>query len=287
MFEKYMKIALDEAKTSLKSGNKGFGAVIIKNDELIAQAHDTAMTDHDPTAHAEMNVIKIASKLLGIDLSDCTIISTHEPCPMCSTAMIWANISKIAFGTTIIDSIKLGRNMINIRCSEIAEQSKNPIEIYEGILKHECLNFYNPNVIKYVNKLRGADDTILENMEKDLYNKRLSWFKENEHSIKNQKGTDLEKAYHLLRMKINIKIVDIPVVSKTDSEIVFRSKNFCPLLEACKILDLDTKLICKKVFEQPTDALVKLINPKLAFTRNYNSIRPYKAFCEESIKLQK
>jgi tRNA(Arg) A34 adenosine deaminase TadA len=282
-----MKIALDEAKTSLKSGNKGFGAVIIKNDELIAQAHDTAMTDHDPTAHAEMNVIKIASKLLGIDLSDCTIISTHEPCPMCSTAMIWANISKIAFGTTIIDSIKLGRNMINIRCSEIAEQSKNPIEIYEGILKHECLNFYNPNVIKYVNKLRGADDTILENMEKDLYNKRLSWFKENEHSIKNQKGTDLEKAYHLLRMKINIKIVDIPVVSKTDSEIVFRSKNFCPLLEACKILDLDTKLICKKVFEQPTDALVKLINPKLAFTRNYNSIRPYKAFCEESIKLQK
>jgi tRNA(Arg) A34 adenosine deaminase TadA len=146
-----MKIAIDEAKTSLKSGNKGFGAVIIKNDQLIAQARDTVMTDHDPTAHAEVNVIKIASKRLGIDLSDCTIISTHEPCPMCSTAIIWANISKIVFGVAITDSIKFGRNMINISCSEIVKRSKNSIEIYEGILKHECLNFYDPNVIKYVN----------------------------------------------------------------------------------------------------------------------------------------
>jgi hypothetical protein len=135
--------------------------------------------------------------------------------------------------------------------------------------------------------LRRADDTILENMERDLYNKRLSWFKENEHSINKLTGTDLEKAYHLLRMKIDIKTADIPVITKSDSEIVFRSKNYCPLLEACKILDLDTKLICKKVFEQPTDALVKLINPNPVFTRNYNSIRPYKAYCEEIIKLQK
>ncbi|MFX1597219.1 MAG: nucleoside deaminase, partial [Promethearchaeota archaeon] len=87
-----MEIAFEEAKLSLKEGNKGFGAIIIKNGKILAQSHDTEITENDPTAHAEINVIKKASKSLGRELKNCILLSTHEPCPMCMTAVIWSKI---------------------------------------------------------------------------------------------------------------------------------------------------------------------------------------------------
>lgn len=64
-------------------------------------------------------------------------------------------------------------------------------------------------------------------------------------------------------------------------------KNFCPTLEACKILGLDTRIICKNVNEKPTDALVKQLNNKLEFARNYEKLRPYCDYCEEMFYLKK
>ena len=75
------------------------------------------------------------------------------------------------------------------------------------------------------------------------------------------------------------------MVMKTDRKIVFHSQNFCPTLEACKILDLDTRVICKEVNEGPTNALVKQISERLEFRRNYEQLRPYCDYCEEMIVL--
>ena len=83
-----MRLAIEEAKISLREGNCGFGSVIVKDGELIAKVHDTEKTEADPTAHAEMTAIRAASARLGKDLSGCIIISTHEPCRMCSTAVL-------------------------------------------------------------------------------------------------------------------------------------------------------------------------------------------------------
>ena len=62
-YEEFMKIAIEEAKTSLKEGNKGFGAVVAKDDRIIASAHDTEVTDQDSIAHAEINAIRRALKI--------------------------------------------------------------------------------------------------------------------------------------------------------------------------------------------------------------------------------
>jgi len=59
--ENFMTIAIEEAKTSLKEGNSGFGAVIMKNNRLVSKAHDTDKTSHDPTAHAEITAIRLAA----------------------------------------------------------------------------------------------------------------------------------------------------------------------------------------------------------------------------------
>jgi tRNA(Arg) A34 adenosine deaminase TadA len=96
-----MAVAIEEAKISLREGNKGFGAVIIKNGTIISTAHDTEVTDNDPTSHAEMNAIKKAASKIGKDLSGCAMKSTHEPCPMCSTAIVWAGLSQLAFGSQL------------------------------------------------------------------------------------------------------------------------------------------------------------------------------------------
>lgn len=78
---------------------------------------------------------------------------------------------------------------------------------------------------------------------------------------------------------------DSVVLEISDKLIVVRSYNFCPYLEACKLLDLDTKFICKNICEKPVNEMIKHIHPKLRFWRNYNHIRPHQKYCEEYIAL--
>ena len=110
--DKFMEIAINEAKinedTNFKNGGP-FGAVIVKDNKIIATAHNTVIENHDPTAHAEINVIRKASKSLKThDLSDCVIYTTCFPCPMCLSAIIWANIKEVYYGNTKEDAETIG-----------------------------------------------------------------------------------------------------------------------------------------------------------------------------------
>jgi len=283
-YEEFMKIAIEEAKTSLKEGNKGFGAVVAKDGRIIASAHDTEVTDQNSIAHAEINAIRRASKIYRKDLAGCLIISTHEPCPMCTGSIIWSNISEVVYGVSIRDSIKAGRNMINLSCKEIIKKSNVKINIHDGVLKKECLKLYNNEIRKLVKKFRKSEWI---NIEEDLLNKRIQWFENNKTMIRKLKGNDLEKAYHLILMKIGVKSSEAPIVEKSENKIIFHSKNYCPSLEACIILDLDTREVCKEIYERPTEDLIRRLNSKLRFTRNYKCIRPCSDYCEEIIILEK
>jgi len=140
--EEYMDIAIAEAKVSLQEGNSGFGAVIVQDDTVIARAHDIDTTTNDPTAHAELNVIRMAvQKTKGV-LSGCLLVATHEPCPMCATAIVWSGISRIAYGYSIQDSLQQGRKRIAIACTEIFARSGKTIEVLKGIKKQECAVLY-------------------------------------------------------------------------------------------------------------------------------------------------
>jgi tRNA(Arg) A34 adenosine deaminase TadA len=284
-YEKFMEIAFEEAKLSLKEGNKGFGAIVIKNNKILAKSHDTEITENDPTAHAEINVIKKASKSLGRELQNCILLSTHEPCPMCMTAIIWSKISELVYSVSIEDSLKQGRNMIDIRSDEIKLRSNANISIKEGILAQKCLMLYNKKVRKYIKQFRIATSENWENLSKELLEKRKQWFFENENQINEIQGSEVEKAYKILLMKLDISEKEAPIIEKSEKKLIFHSMNSCFSLEACKILDLDTRVICKKIFEKPTDDFIKLLNPKLNFSRNYNCIRPYADYCEEVIYL--
>ena len=107
---RYMQIAIDEAREGIHAGHGGpFGSVIIKDGKIVAKGHNTVLADNDSTAHGEVNAIREAErKLETYDLSGCEIYTTGEPCPMCLAACMWANISKIYYGCTISDNESIG-----------------------------------------------------------------------------------------------------------------------------------------------------------------------------------
>lgn len=104
-----MEIAIEEALQGMKNNEGGpFGAVVVRNGEIISRAHNEVVKSNDPTAHAEVTAIRRASSILGrFDLSDCEIYSSCEPCPMCFAAIHWAKIKKLYYGATRGDAANI------------------------------------------------------------------------------------------------------------------------------------------------------------------------------------
>ena len=107
---KFMKIALNEAYKGILNGHGGpFGAVIVKDNKVIAKGHNEVVKNNDPTCHGEIMAIHKACKnLKTFDLSGCELYTTGEPCPMCYAAILWANIDKVYYGCTIQDNENIG-----------------------------------------------------------------------------------------------------------------------------------------------------------------------------------
>lgn len=105
-----MKKAIEEAYIGINSEDGGpFGAIIVKDGQIIATGHNKVVANHDPTAHAEIVAIRKACLVLErFDLSDCSLYTTCEPCPMCYGAIHWARIPVVRFGATRDDAANIG-----------------------------------------------------------------------------------------------------------------------------------------------------------------------------------
>ena len=107
---KYMEIAKNLADDNLKTNVGGpFGACIVKNGQIIGKGSNHVLEKNDPTAHAEVEAIRDACKNINTyDLSDCELYTSCYPCPMCLSAIIWANIKKVYYGNTKEDAANIG-----------------------------------------------------------------------------------------------------------------------------------------------------------------------------------
>ncbi len=108
--EKFMQMAIELSEKNIKQGTGGpFGAVIVKNGEIIASSANRVVPENDPTAHAEVSAIRLACKKLGTyNLEGCEIYTSCEPCPMCLGAIYWAHIDKIYYANTKTDAADIG-----------------------------------------------------------------------------------------------------------------------------------------------------------------------------------
>jgi tRNA(Arg) A34 adenosine deaminase TadA len=138
-----MQLAIKEAKLSRQEGNKGYGAVAVLGERILAQVHDTAITDRDPSQHAEMRALQQAAQLLGDgNLSGVVLFSSCEPCPMCASMAVWSNISAIVYGATIALTAARGKSRIMVPVEQIVQSSPVRIELIPGVLQNECMKLY-------------------------------------------------------------------------------------------------------------------------------------------------
>lgn len=136
MNEYYMKVAIEEAKKALLEGEVPVGAVIVKNNKIVAKAHNQKEFFNCATKHAELLVIEKASKILkNWRLCDCEIYITLEPCPMCASAIKQSRINTIYYGLKNFDDDNF-KIIEKIWCKD----KNNSACTYEsGILSDEIL----------------------------------------------------------------------------------------------------------------------------------------------------
>lgn len=133
--EDLIRLTQVEVDKAMKSGNAPFGAIVTdKKGQIIVTSYNTVNSDMDPTAHAEINLLKkLAKKLRTVKFKDCLVFINSEPCSMCSSAMIRSGIKDIYYGADQEDN-----QILKIPLKIIAKKSKEHIKITKGILKTEC-----------------------------------------------------------------------------------------------------------------------------------------------------
>lgn len=131
----FMKIALEEASLAYTEDEVPVGALLVQEGCIIARAHNSPIADNDPSAHAEMLVLRKAAKELGnYRLTDCELYVTLEPCIMCAGAIVQARLARVIFGASDPKCGAVG-SLYNV----LADNRLNhQVSVTKGILEKEC-----------------------------------------------------------------------------------------------------------------------------------------------------
>ena len=135
MDELYMRMALEEAQKAGQNGEVPVGAILVKGDQVLARDHNRCIEYNDPTAHAEILVLRKGGKASGnYRLNETVMYVTAEPCPMCASAMVHGRVSKLVFGAL---EPKFGA--IESKFQFLKDSSLNHrVNVEGGILEKEC-----------------------------------------------------------------------------------------------------------------------------------------------------
>ena len=135
--EKWMRLAIEQARLAQQADEVPVGAVLIQDNQLIAQAHNQPITTNDPSAHAEIQVMRQAGELLNnYRLPETTLYVTLEPCTMCFGAMVHARIKRVVFGAFDQKTGVCGS------CIDLSDSQcfNHLIDIQGGVLGDQCKN---------------------------------------------------------------------------------------------------------------------------------------------------
>ena len=150
---KFMQQAIDLSIENVANGGGPFGAVIVRDGEVIATGTNRVAANCDPTAHAEVSAIRAACAKLGdFKLSGCTIYSSCEPCPMCLSALYWAGVERIFYGNTKQDAKEIDFDDSFIYDQIALDYSERSIP---------CINIMRDNALEGFKAWREKADKIL------------------------------------------------------------------------------------------------------------------------------
>lgn len=137
---RFMQLAIDTAREGGIGKGHYYGAVVVRDGEVVARSAAHVQGQTDPTAHAEVLAIRMACTTLGrVDLSDCTLYSTVEPCPMCFRASVGARIGRVVFGASLEDVKKHSRYQMDVPCAYLNARWPEPTVLEGGVHRDACL----------------------------------------------------------------------------------------------------------------------------------------------------
>lgn len=135
----WMRLAIEQAAKAIETGQTPFGAVVVRDNQLVAAGHNEVWQRTDPTAHAEVVALQRAAKELArIDLAGCEMYTTCEPCPMCAAAIHWSNLDRVYYGATIADADQAGFRELRMPIETLYEQGGSKVKVLDGLLTPEC-----------------------------------------------------------------------------------------------------------------------------------------------------
>ena len=133
----YMQLALEDARNAMQAGNRPIGSIIVRDGEILARAGNTMFTDHDPSAHAEVAVLRLAcGRFRTVELPGSTLYTTVEPCPMCLWALLEAKVARLVMGGRYasIGGYRLGRYTVE----SFLEFMDRKLDVIIDVLQAEC-----------------------------------------------------------------------------------------------------------------------------------------------------
>ncbi|MBP6115942.1 MAG: nucleoside deaminase [Neisseriaceae bacterium] len=128
MHTTWLRQAIELAQANVTQGGRPFAALLVKDNQLVAQACNTMLQDLDPTAHAELSALRAGGKALhSVDLSGCVMYASGEPCPMCQAAMYMAGIREVHYAFSNADGEPYG-----LSTAHIATEMQRPPQARSG-----------------------------------------------------------------------------------------------------------------------------------------------------------
>ena len=142
MKNKFMQRAIELSIESINSGGGPFGSVIVKDEKIISEGMNRVTVDNDPTSHGEIVAIRNACKKLNtFNLSNCSLYSSCEPCPMCMSAIYWSRIGKVYYANTRDDAKKINFDD-SLIYSEIPKKNEDKKIPIKQMLRDEALKAF-------------------------------------------------------------------------------------------------------------------------------------------------
>jgi len=137
--EKFMKVAIEQAKLALKDGDWPIGCVIELGGEIIAKARNQVYSRRDKMAHAEMIALQTVSDILRDNQDKATLYTTYEPCPMCFGAIVLNRIKRVVAGIDLDDS---GSMYFRDNLPKLFKQEKFKVDFVRGVCAQECRDVF-------------------------------------------------------------------------------------------------------------------------------------------------
>ena len=141
---RFMRVAIDVARKARDKGDHPFGAVLVdEQGHILMEAESTVVTERDCTGHAEINLVRQASRKYDSDfLARCTLYTSTEPCPMCASAIFWGNVRRVVYGLSEEGLYEMvgedTEEVLYLPCRELFGKGRKPIEVIGPVLEEEA-----------------------------------------------------------------------------------------------------------------------------------------------------